>query len=111
MSRFPTVWPNTPRRDRTTVRCFQEGKASVYALVAEDQLLSFRDRSYSSCSNREKAEIEESARSQREATEARGAGARTKKSEAAVTRTVAAAPSLVDTRVDEHWRAVSAVKS
>lgn len=99
----------TPRRDRTTVGSFQEGKASVYALVAKDQLLSFRDLGCAACSTRENAEVVASVRSQREAAEARAAvGARTNSE--VVTRTVAAAPTLTDARMDEHWRAVSVVK-
>lgn len=108
------------------MRQFLDGKASVYALIAKDQLMSFQDLSCSACSARERAEVEASARSQREAAEARavaggsaadkrgrrGAGAGS--SSSAVTGTeggdwgaVAAASSLADPQMDGQWRAVS----
>lgn len=108
------------RRDRASVRQFLEGKASVYALIAKDQLMSFQDLSCSACAARERAEVEASARSQREAAEAMAAGApqtaqqrRRGAGSSALADTdgakdaVAAASSLADGQMDEHWRAVS----
>ena len=82
--------------------------------------MSFTDLSFAACSSRENAEVEASARSQREAAAAKAAG-RPPSSErlgalgslaltgvADAGRGVAAAPSLVDVRMDEHWRSVSA---
>lgn len=116
------MWTLTPYdrcRDRASVRRFQEGKASLYAVIAKDQLMSFTDLSFAACSSRERTEVEASARSQRETAEAKAAG-RTPTSErlgalgsSTLTddidagRVVAVAPSLVDVRMDEHWRAVS----
>lgn len=100
-----------------------EGRASVYALVAKDQLMSFQDLSFSACSARERAEVEASARSQREAAEARAAAAGPRTAEqrrrvqgvtavAAVDQdgagnAVASAPNLTDAQMDEQWRTVS----
>lgn len=108
------------------MRQFLDGKASVYALIAKDQLMSFQDLSCSACSARERAEVEASARSQREAAEARavaggsaadkrgrrGAGAGSSSSAAMGTEggdwgAVAAASSLADPQMDGQWRAVS----
>lgn len=82
--------------------------------------MSFTDLSLAACSLRESAEVEASARSQRETAEAKAAGrpptskrvgasgSSALTGEADAGRAVAAAPSLVDVRMDEHWRAVSA---
>lgn len=82
--------------------------------------MSFTDLSFAACSSRENAEVEASARSQREAAAAKAAGRPPNSErlgalgslaltgEADAVRAVAAAPSLVDARMDEHWRAVSA---
>lgn len=103
------------------MRRFEEGKASVYAFVAKDQLMSFRELSFAACSARERGEVEASARSQREAAEeARAAAAgggrgeqRRRPSaltdEDGIGHAVAAASSLADAQMDEHWRAVSLV--
>lgn len=91
----------------------------MYAIIAKDQLMSFTDLSFAACSLRESAEVEASARSQRETAEAKAAGrpptskrlgasgSSALAGEADAGRAVAAAPSLVDARMDEHWRAVS----
>ncbi|CAM9533516.1 unnamed protein product [Scytosiphon promiscuus] len=126
--------PGVPpeQRDRASVKCFVEGKASVYSLVGKDQLMSFRDLSFPECSSRERAEVEASARSQRQTAEARAAavaaaaadggggrlaaeqrrrfaaGSAATKEESAK-YAVAAAPSLADPQMDEHWSAVQAV--
>lgn len=105
------------------MRQFMEGEASVYAQVAKDQLMSFRDLSFAACSARERAEVEASMRSQREAAAARAAAAggrpaaeqrrRVLSSPALVNenddprKAVAAASSLADAQMDEQWRAVS----
>lgn len=95
------------------MRHFLEGKASVYALIAKDQLMSFQDLTCSACSVRERAEVEASARSQREAAEARAAAAGALQRSAPgggeddVWNEVAAASSLADAQMDEQWRAVS----
>lgn len=105
------------------VRQFVEGRASVYALVAKDQLLSFQDLSFAACSARERAEVEASARSQREASEARASAAGLPRAEqrrrvlgsaaaAAVEEdgarnAVAAASNLADSQMDEQWKTVS----
>lgn len=115
-------------RDRASVSRFVEGKTSVYSLVAKDQLMSFRDLSFAACSSRERAEVEASARSQRQAAEARaaaavdgGSGGRSMAEqrrwvvasapagvkEEGADHAVAAAPSLADPQMDEHWSAVS----
>lgn len=116
---MPTLPPFNHCRDRASVRRFQEGKASVYAVIAKDQLMSFTDLSFAACSSRENTETEASARSQRETAEAKAAGRPTTSErlgalgssalidEADTGRAVAAAPSLVDVRMDEHWCAVS----
>lgn len=129
-SSLRTPTPACCRRDRASVRQFLEGKASVYALIAKDQLMSFQDVGCSACSARERAEVEASARSQREAAEARaaaggggsaekrrrrggGAGAGSGASSSALGTedgdwgAVAAASSLVDAQMDGQWRAVS----
>lgn len=107
------------------MRHFLEGKASVYALIAKDQLMSFQDLSFSACSARERAEVEASARSQREAAEARAAtaalqtaeqrrrvlGSSVPANEDGVWNAVAAASSLADAQMDEQWRVVSRVFS
>ncbi|CAB1100113.1 unnamed protein product [Ectocarpus sp. CCAP 1310/34] len=113
------------QRDRASLRRFEEGKASVYAFVAKDQLMSFRDLSFAACSARERGEVEASARSQREAAEAAKAAAagggrqlvrgeqRRRPSafagEDGIGHAVAAASSLADAQMDGHWRAVQAV--
>lgn len=113
-------------RDRASVRHFLEGKASVYALIAKDQLMSFQDLAFSACSARERDEVEASARSQREAAEARAAATataaavqtgeqrrRVRGSSAAANEdsggnaVVAAASNLADAQMDGQWRAVS----
>lgn len=109
------------------MRRFEEGKASVYAFVAKDQLVSFRDLSFAACSARERGEVEASARSQREAAEeaktaaagggrqlVRGGQQRRRRPSAladedGIGHAVAAASSLADAQMDEHWRAVSLV--
>lgn len=119
----PTVRIPPHRRDRASLRRFEEGKASVYAFVAKDQLMSFRDLSFAACSARERGEVEASARSQREAAEAANAAAaggrrqlvrgeqRRRPSalagEDGIGHAVAAASSLADAQMDGHWRAVS----
>lgn len=108
------------------MRHFLEGRASVYALIAKDQLMSFQDLSCSACSARERAEVEASARSQREAAEARAGGgdagggamqtaekhrrplgSSAPAGEDGASSAVAAALSLADAQMDEQWRAVS----
>lgn len=67
--------------------------------------MSYQDLSFAACSSRENGEIEASSRSQRETAEKKA-----KRRPAAATgalRPVAAAPTLSDARVDEHWKAVS----
>lgn len=101
-------------RDRATVVSFEKGSSSVYALVAKDQLVSFRDLSFANCSAQEAAEMERSARSQREAAEAKekskvDSGRRPvmdRDDGFDDCRPVAASPNLVDPRMDEHWRTV-----
>lgn len=101
-------------RDRASVRQFMEGKASVYALVAKDQLMSFRDLSFAACSARERAEVEASVRSQREAAEARATGdgggrpLKLVNEHDGPRQAVAAASSLADAQMDEQWSAVRA---
>ena len=93
---------------------FEKGSSSVYALAAKDQLVSFRALSFANCSAQEAAEVERSARSQREAAEAKeklkvDSGRRplvVGDDGFGVCRPVAAAPNLVDPRMDEHWRTV-----
>ncbi|CAM9437484.1 unnamed protein product [Ectocarpus sp. 4 AP-2014] len=118
-------WGVLEQRDRASLRRFEEGKASVYAFVAKDQLMSFQDLSFAACSARERGEVEASARSQREAAEEAKAAAasggrqllmgeqRSRPSalagEDGVGHAVAAASSLADAQMDEHWRAVQAV--
>ncbi|CAM9228135.1 unnamed protein product, partial [Hapterophycus canaliculatus] len=123
------------QRDRASVRHFVEGKASVYSLVAKDQLMSFRDVSFAACSSRERAEVEASARSQRQTAEAKAAAAaaaagggggggggrsmaeqrrRISAASALVTaegveHAVAAAPNLAAPQMDEHWSTVQAI--
>lgn len=102
-----------------SVRQFMKGRASVYALVAKDQLMSFQDLSFAACSARERAEVEASARSQREAAEAR-VGLPTAEQRRRVRgltaaaadqdgagNAVAAAPNLTDAQMDEQWKTVS----
>lgn len=107
------------RRERASVRRFEEGKASVYALIAKDQLMSFRDLSFAACASRENTEAETSARSQRETAETKAAAGRptTEKrgclslsvlaAEDGIRHAIAAAPSLTDARMDEYWSIVS----
>lgn len=101
-------------RDRATVLSFEEGSSSVYAFAAKDQLVSFQDLSFANCSAQEAAEVERSSRSQREAAEAKEKS-KVHSGRRPVTargdgfddcRPVAAAPNLVDPRMDEHWRTV-----
>lgn len=106
------------------MRQFEQGKASIYAIVAKDQVMSYHDLGLAATSSRENHEIETSARSQREVAEAKGkakvSGVRVgserrgsgsvppeRKTAGDVRRPVASAPTLVDARMDEHWREVS----
>lgn len=92
------------------MRQFEEGKASVYALVAKDQLISFDDLSFAACSSRENAEVEASVRSQREAAEAKTLASRERSGPELAGKVgqeaVAAAPTLADSSMDKYWREV-----
>lgn len=97
------------------MRQFMDGEASVYALVAKDQLMSFRDLSFAACSARERAEVETSARSQREAAGVRAAAVaaggkplKLANEHDGPLKAVVAALSLADAQMDDQWSAVSA---
>lgn len=81
----------------------------MYALIAKDQLISYGDLTFAACSARESSEVEASARSQREAGEAKATSVSVSSvfgDENGFRRAVSAAPSLVDPRMDGHWRTV-----
>lgn len=82
----------------------------MYALVAKDQLMSFRDHSLAACARRESIEVEASSRSQREATESKAAGGPTSPIGGAGSDggavAVSVAPCLADARMDQYWSMV-----